>query len=193
MKESAQHPHPHEHRAEDHGSDDSLHPSSLYIALGSNLGDRVENLRRAVAAICQLRDTHLIAAAPLYQTDPVDCPPGSEPFYNSVIEICTALPLVQLLKLLRGIESRLGRPHQHPHNAPRTIDLDILCSGELILNTPELIIPHPRMTRRAFVLQPLADLHPGLILPGQENTVCSLLETLETDESPLILVASEWV
>ncbi|TLD70579.1 2-amino-4-hydroxy-6-hydroxymethyldihydropteridine diphosphokinase [Phragmitibacter flavus] len=173
--------------------DDSLHPSSLYIALGSNLGDRTENLRRAVTAICQLPGTHLIDAAPLYETDPVDCPPDSQPFYNSVIEIRTTIALGQLLRLLRGIESRFGRRHDHGHNAPRTIDLDILCSGELVLNTPELTIPHPRMTQRAFVLQPLADLHPGLILPGHDDTVCSLLENLTTTESPLLLVDTHWL
>lgn len=161
-----------------------------HVALGSNLQDRLSNLRAGVHAIHQLPDTQVTAAAPLYETDPVDCPPGSQTFYNSVIEVLSAFEPETLLRELRHIEARLGRPNVHEHHAPRTIDLDILCASSLVMNTPTLTLPHPRMTQRLFVLQPLADLQPDLVLPGQTCPVSDLLRKLLTNEAPLRWVAS---
>ncbi len=96
-----------------------------------------------------------------------------------------------LLRALRGIEAAHGRPPAHARNTSRTLDLDFLYFGDVTLSTPELQLPHPRMHARRFVLGPLAEIRPDLILPGQRESVGALLERLP-DRSPLVLVASEW-
>jgi 2-amino-4-hydroxy-6-hydroxymethyldihydropteridine diphosphokinase len=164
------------------------------LALGSNLGDRLAHLHDAVKSLLDLDLTAcLLAVAPVYETSPVDCPEGSQAFYNSVIEVASELEPLELLKLIRQIESTLGRPNEHLRNAPRTVDLDILYAEDLILELPELILPHPRMTQRRFVLQPLADIRDDLVLPGQSKCVAELLIELKTDEPPLQLVTAEWL
>lgn len=169
------------------------HSHTYHIALGSNLGDRLANLRTGIQSISTLPDTTLLSLAPLYESDPVDCPPDSQSFYNSAAAICSILPPETFLQHLRRIESELGRPNQHDHHAPRTLDLDILCAGPLVLDTPTLILPHPRMTQRRFVLQPLADLAPDLVLPYQSLPVRTLLTKLISAEAPLRLVAPSWL
>jgi len=167
-------------------------PSSILVALGSNLGDRLASLRAAVVAVHQLPCTQVLSVAPLYETDPVDCPPESQAFYNSVMELQTSLALPSLLRELRGIEITLGRPSEHGHHAPRTVDLDILCAGQTVVNTEELGVPHPRMHLRRFVLQPAADLQPDLMLPGQNKSIAMLLHELNNNEPPLRQVARDW-
>ena len=163
------------------------------IALGSNLGDRLANLKRAVDEVLKLgADVRLMAAAPVYETDPVDCPEGSQSFYNTVIEVEATFEPLKMLEKLREIESKLGRPNDHRHHEPRTVDLDVLYADDVLINHPNLILPHPRMTQRRFVLEPLADIRPRLILPGQTSDVQSLLNTLKTDEEPLRKVSDNW-
>lgn len=164
------------------------------IALGSNLGDRLGHLRAAVREI--LRATHrtqLDAVAPLYETEPVDCPAGSQSFFNTVIEISAVLEPLTLLHELRRIESLLGRPNLHEHHAPRTVDLDLLYAGDVAMQHPELTLPHPRLTQRRFVLQPLADIRPDLVLPGQTQDIATLLAQLVSPEPPLRLVERDWL
>lgn len=96
----------------------------------------------------------------------------------------------ELLTQLRKIESSLGRPTHRQRNAPRTIDLDILYAGDQVLKSEELTLPHPRLTQRRFVLQPLADIRPGLVLPGQSKDISTLLADLDSDEAPLEQVAT---
>lgn len=157
------------------------------IALGSNLGNRLANLR---AAISCLREIGAPAApfllAPVYQTEPRFCPPGSPQFLNTVVEIGFDGSPLELLEETRSMEIRLGRLRGTERNAPRTIDIDLLYFGKQTLDHPELTLPHPRIGERRFVLQPLADIRPELILPGQHRTVREMLANLATDEAPLV-------
>lgn len=156
------------------------------IALGSNLGDRPALLRAALAALREIAAPgEPVLAAPVYQTAPRFCPDGSPDFLNTVVEISTDAGPLELLEQTRAIEDRLGRSRGHDRNAPRTIDIDLLYHGETVHHDARLTLPHPRIAERRFVLQPLSDIRPGLILPGRAETVAELLATLESDEPPL--------
>lgn len=161
------------------------------IGLGSNLGDRLQNLRQALVS---LRKIHSPSSPPLYSetylSQAVDCEQDSPAFYNMAIELECELEPLELLSQLRNIELNLGRPSQRQRNASRTIDLDILYAGELVLDSEELTLPHPRFDQRRFVLQPLADIRPELILPGQSKNISTLLVELKSDEAPLEVIAS---
>lgn len=139
------------------------------ISLGSNLGPRLHNICKALA---HLRETRGLCSSPhflgssVYETEPVDCPPGSEAFYNAVIEIETSLPPLELLRRTQEIENAFGRPAERERNAPRTIDLDLLYYDNLEFNEGGLILPHPRMWERAFVLLPLSEIRPDLVPSG---------------------------
>jgi len=163
------------------------------IALGSNLGERLQHLSDAVRLMLErLPQARLIAVAPVYESAPVDCPDGSGAFFNSVVELECGTAPQEVLAVLREIERDLGRPNEHSHHAPRTIDLDILCAGDLILESEELVLPHPRLTGRRFVLQPLADIRPDLVLPGRSESIAELLAALKPDGPPLRLVTRDW-
>jgi 2-amino-4-hydroxy-6-hydroxymethyldihydropteridine diphosphokinase len=155
-----------------------MKPHCYGLALGSNLGDRASLLHAGLAALQESAPITGLRVAPMYETAPVDCPPGSQSFVNSAAVFFCALEPQDLLLVLQTIERRLGRPSEREVNAPRPLDLDILFVDDLVINTPGLIVPHPRMTQRAFVMQPLADLVPDLVLPGQTKTVAELLTTL---------------
>jgi 2-amino-4-hydroxy-6-hydroxymethyldihydropteridine diphosphokinase len=155
------------------------------IALGSNLDDRLANLRAARRHLFALHeDRGPFLCSRIYETEPVDCPPGSAPFLNAAIELACTLPPLDLLKKLQAIEQILGRPLNHAHHAPRTIDLDILYYDNLAFTLPELTLPHPRITERAFVLHPLADIAPTRILPGQTQPIAALLEKILLKNRP---------
>lgn len=162
------------------------------IALGSNLGDRLGHLR---AAIDQLREIATagepVLTAPIYQTEPRLCPPDSPDFLNTVVEIDFAGSPIDLLKHTRAIEKRLGRSAAAQRNAPRVIDLDILYLGDETSTGDLLELPHPRIQERRFVLQPLADIRPDLILPGHDQTIAALLAELPSDEASLVAVVEE--
>lgn len=164
------------------------------IALGSNQGDRWANLRRARELILRLPGIGAsCVCAPMYETEPVGCPPGAEPFLNTVIEIETSddQPPRQLLGQLREIERCLGRPTRYPRNAPRPVDLDILYAEDLVEHTAALTLPHPRLHTRRFVLAPLADIHGNLVLPGQTSTVAEHLRALP-DDGKIQQVRATW-
>lgn len=164
------------------------------IAPGSNLGDRLHHLQEAVRLLLMVHPTMILrAAAPVYETDPVDCPEGSQTFYNTVVEVACELAPLELLREMRAIEVKLGRPTEHGHHAPRTVDLDMLYAGDTVMEHPDLVLPHPRMTQRRFVLQPLADIRPELVLPGDVRSIMQHLESLQSDEPPLRVVQREWV
>jgi 2-amino-4-hydroxy-6-hydroxymethyldihydropteridine diphosphokinase len=153
------------------------------IALGSNIGNRLANLREAYRRVFALNEIGaLVKASSIYETSPVDCAPGTAEFLNAVIEIGFDGPPEALLDQLLEIEFEMGRPSKRPKNSPRKIDLDILYIGNLVLNSPEIIVPHPRLAKRRFVLAPLAEIAPDLILPGHTRSVASLLEELNNGE-----------
>ena len=149
------------------------------IALGSNLGDRIAHLRAGQAALVQLHTGKAgPLVSPIYETEPVDCDPGTAPYLNAVMEIEFEGAPVELFHALQKIERDLGRPAEHARNAPRTLDLDLLYAGDIALDTSELTLPHPRLAARRFVLQPLAKIRPALVLPGTQKTVAELLAGL---------------
>jgi 2-amino-4-hydroxy-6-hydroxymethyldihydropteridine diphosphokinase len=158
------------------------------IGLGSNVGDCLAHLREAFRRI---RELHTGADAPLvsriFETSPVDSPTGTREYLNAVVEIRFDRTPVALLNALLGIEREMGRPVKRERNAPRTIDLDLLYVGNLILNDPEITIPHPRLPQRRFVLAPLAEIVPDLILPGQTKAIRVLLEELTDNASAVPL------
>jgi 2-amino-4-hydroxy-6-hydroxymethyldihydropteridine diphosphokinase len=163
------------------------------LALGSNLGNRLANLRAARDLLVLLgRPAGGFLQAPVYQTSPVQCPPDSPDFYNTVVEIDYAGMPAELLEQTQRIEVKVGRAAAAPRNAPRVVDVDLLYFGELTVAASGLVLPHPRLTRRRFVLQPLADIRPDLKLPGDPLSIAEHLQRLTSDEPPLTLVRAEW-
>jgi 2-amino-4-hydroxy-6-hydroxymethyldihydropteridine diphosphokinase len=148
-----------------------------YIGIGSNLGDRLGHCRRTLERLSLLPDTTLTAISPFFETEPQEGVEGGL-FLNGVAEIATDLSPRRLLIHLQEIETALGRPSDHAPGAARPVDLDILLYGEVVLDEPGLVIPHPRMTRRRFVLAPLAAIAPGVRHPLERHTAAELLRRL---------------
>ncbi|MEY2906674.1 MAG: 2-amino-4-hydroxy-6-hydroxymethyldihydropteridine diphosphokinase [Verrucomicrobiota bacterium] len=136
------------------------------IALGSNLGNRSALLEAAISQLRTLHEQGEFLISSLHETDPVDCPPGSESFLNGVVELDTSLAPLELLQRLQHLELASGRPRVHGRHAPRTLDLDLLYCDGMTLHHPDLELPHPRITERHFVLAPLHEIRPDLLLPG---------------------------
>ncbi len=144
------------------------------IALGSNLGDRRDRIASGLRAIAALRGVSLIAASELFETAPVG-PVAQEAFLNAAALIRTGLPPRDLLSELLGIEQAHGRDRAAGERwGPRTLDLDLLLYGDLVIDEPGLTIPHPRLHERAFVLDPLVLLAPDLIVPTLGRTIREL-------------------
>lgn len=134
------------------------------IALGANIGEPVRQIEAGFAAIAALPETALVARSSLYRTAPVGYADQPD-FINAVALIETTLSPADLLKALLAIERAHGRVREFP-NAPRTLDLDIVLYGDLVVHEPGLSIPHPRMLERAFVMVPLAEVAPAAVIPG---------------------------
>jgi 2-amino-4-hydroxy-6-hydroxymethyldihydropteridine diphosphokinase len=143
-----------------------------YVALGSNLGNPVSTVEDAIEAMAALRGSLLKAISSLYRTAPVGLKRQPD-FINAVVTLDTRLAPRQLLDELFALEAKFGR-ERSVRNAPRTLDLDLLCYGDVVQDDPALTLPHPRMHERAFVLAPLAEIAPQLVIPGR-GTVASLL------------------
>jgi 2-amino-4-hydroxy-6-hydroxymethyldihydropteridine diphosphokinase len=162
------------------------------VALGSNLGDRLQNLQQACCELARLPGvTGPILASRIYETEPVDTDPDASAFLNAVAEIEFEGHPSSLLDQLQSIEAKFGRPSKRPRNAPRPIDLDILYVGNLVLSNEEIVIPHPRLHLRRFVLQPLSEIRPELVLPGQTHSVAELLAQL-TDPAAVAFYSDNW-
>ena len=152
-----------------------------YIGLGSNLGDRELRLLTAVAELGKLPGTRVTALSPFYETEPVGGV-AQDNFYNAVARINTSLQPQQLLAELKRVEVAVFKRKPAGHWGPRSMDLDILLYGELVLESDGLTIPHPRLHERRFVLQPLADLAPSLVHPSLGRSIAELLASLATTE-----------
>ena len=167
--------------------------ATVGIALGTNLGERVAQIQSARNLLSALTPNNSpFLQSSLYQSSPVNCPEGSPDFLNTTIEMVFEGSVQQLLRKTQSIEQELGRISKAIANSPRPIDIDILYFDNLITKTPQLIIPHPRLHQRRFVLQPLTEICPDRILPNQTLTISELLETLRTDEPPLTLTQTHW-
>jgi 2-amino-4-hydroxy-6-hydroxymethyldihydropteridine diphosphokinase len=150
----------------------------VYLGLGSNLGDRRRNLEAALDALRAHPQIAVTAVSSFLETDPVGGPPGQGKFLNAAAKIETDLSPEALLKELKRVERALGRK-PGPRWGPREIDLDILLCGDTILETGTLVIPHPRMRERRFVLEPLAEIAPAARDPVTGRTVRELLALLD--------------
>ncbi len=142
--------------------------SRAYVAIGANLGDARAAVLRAMSDLDGLPETRVTARSSLYKSAPVDA--SGPDFINAVVELDTGLDPQALLDELHRLETGAGRERPF-RNAPRTLDLDLLRVGETVINTATLTLPHPRMTERAFVLLPLAEIAPKLVTPTQIQRV----------------------
>ncbi len=153
----------------------SSEPVTVYLGLGSNMGNRQDNLDRALDFLSQRLRVAKISS--IYDTEPIGN--INQPrFLNLVCQVYTRLAPMELLALAKGIERKLGRT-PGKSNAPRPIDIDILFYDDQVIETPELVIPHPRLTERAFVLVPLAEIAPDLVHPVSGKTIRELLQGIK--------------
>jgi len=159
-----------------------------FIALGSNLGDSKQNVLRAMERLQGVSDFPLLRSS-LWQTTPVDCPPGSPPFVNAVVGLLprTGETSENLLNKLQSLEKEFGRVGKKALNEPRSLDLDLIAFRQETRASDRLTLPHPRAHLRRFVLQPLSEIASDLVLPGQVLNVRQLLETLDSPEKILRL------
>ena len=156
----------------------NLEPVAVYLSLGSNMGERQDNLNKAIDLLSQRMRMGPVSS--VYETEPVGN--TAQPlFLNLACQVFTRLAARDLLTLCQGIESRLGRA-RNTTNAPRPIDIDILFYGNQVINLQELTIPHPRMIERAFVLVPLTEIAPDLVHPANGKKVSELLKSLKSTE-----------
>lgn len=159
---------------------------TLLLSLGSNLSDRAALLMRAVGELERRIPHTSFKVAPVYETAPVDVPPefADMKFLNSAVAIETGISPMEASHIVHAIEDDFGRKRVVRH-APRQIDIDIIAFGDIVLNKPELTIPHPEAARRRFVLAPLADIVPHFILPGRKRSVAQLLAALPDGDQPV--------
>jgi 2-amino-4-hydroxy-6-hydroxymethyldihydropteridine diphosphokinase len=162
------------------------------LALGSNLGDRLSHLQQAKAYLLGLSTEQWHLASPLYEAEPIGCPLDSPRFLNVALEIEYEGAPKTLLKKILAYEKAHGRDRSAGKNAPRTIDIDILYFGEREVLEKDLVIPHPRMAERRFVLLPLSTIRPEMIVKGTGKTVRMLLRELPAKESEVRFVQQEW-
>ncbi|MFG3271907.1 2-amino-4-hydroxy-6-hydroxymethyldihydropteridine diphosphokinase [Streptomyces luteogriseus] len=155
-------------------------PKWAVVALGSNLGNRLETLQGAVDALGDTPGLHIKGVSPVYETEPWGVDPGSQPaYFNAVVVLKTTLPPSSLLERAHAVEEAFHRVRDE-HWGPRTLDVDIVSYADVVSDDPQLTLPHPRAHERAFVLAPWHDLDPEAQLPGR-GPVAGLLDTVTRD------------
>lgn len=163
------------------------------LSIGTNLGDRLANLLRARDEIGAIPGVETIDIAPIYETEPVDVDEEFSGllFLNTLLLVATSLEASHLAARLHVIEEQFGRDRKGGNNTPRVIDIDMIYAGDRRRSGEGLVLPHPRWHERRFVVQPLADVRPDLIVPGQDRTVAAVLAALP--EAPRVRVfARDW-
>ncbi len=159
--------------------------TKVYISIGSNMGEKLENCQEGLELIEACGAAKLIAVSDFYKTEPVDYL-DQDWFVNAAALVETELLPHDFLKILKKIESDAGRQKKGIRFGPRILDMDILLYGDLVLDTPLLVIPHPRMDKRRFVLGPLCDIDPFVIHPVLKKSMRELLEALEDKGQKII-------
>jgi 2-amino-4-hydroxy-6-hydroxymethyldihydropteridine diphosphokinase len=164
--------------------------TAAHIALGSNLGNRAANLRTALEMLAQTAGISIAAVSAIYETAPVGGP-EQDPYLNACAALVTKLTPTRLLLMMLDIEQKMGRVRK-VRWGPRIIDLDLLLYGEIMMNTPLLELPHPRMSERDFVLIPLADIAPNQVIPGLNQTVALILAGRPMNEEVKLYLPPGW-
>lgn len=157
----------------------------VYISVGSNLGGKLDNCLKGIAALTESGQSTLQCVSRFFRTSPVDYA-RQDWFVNAVVKIKTALDPSALLDELTAIQQRMGRKADTIRFGPRVLDLDILLYDDLVMRTPRLEIPHPRMHKRAFVLQPICDIEPTIVHPVLGKTVTELLQRLDDGDQQVV-------
>lgn len=152
-------------------------PRRAAVSLGSNEGDRMAHLRAAFAWCGAVAEGRARASA-VYETDPVGCAPGTPPFLNAAVVFGTSAEPAALLRGMRALERLRGRLPEYPRNAPRPLDMDLLLLGDLRMEGPDLVLPHPRLFQRRFVLLPLCELEPTWVPAGADRSLKDFLDSL---------------
>lgn len=167
-------------------------PITATVALGSNLGDPRAQVQRAIERLHQAMPIGFVASS-LWDSTPLDCPPDSPRFVNAVVRMNVSRRKTPeaFLERLKQWEKEFGRRPKTVMNEARALDLDLIAWGDEIRNGPDLVLPHPRATLRRFVLEPLLEIAPDLILPGQGRSVSQLLATLPADPD-LRRISERW-
>jgi 2-amino-4-hydroxy-6-hydroxymethyldihydropteridine diphosphokinase len=160
---------------------------TVYIGIGSNLGDPYENCIRAVEIIRESPFCEIEALSPFYRTQPVGVE-GDSWFINAVLAITTSLSSTELIEMLLGIENKMGRKRSGVRWESRIIDLDILLIGDEIINDKNLTVPHPRMHTRRFVMAPMVDIAPELIHPVERKSMSDILRGISLEEQEVRLM-----
>lgn len=166
-------------------------PTPCLIAIGSNLGDRLENLRAGIGELASMDRFDIDAVSTLYETAPVGGPDEQGPYLNGALTATTTLGAAELLAHLHRIEASRER-QRTVHWGPRTLDLDLLIHGDLVSDDPALEVPHPRQHQRRFVLVPVCDVAPDLVHPVLGRTMRDLLADLPVEPGDLTAIDDNW-
>lgn len=168
-------------------------PVEYGLSFGSNVGNRLKHLTTARDMLGAIPTLEVIDSAPVYETDPVDVKPEHEDklYLNTIVLILSQLPPAEIGEIIHRIESDEGRLRSDDRNAPRPIDIDVIYAGNMTIDGDPMTVPHPRWASRRFVVQPLADVRPGLLLPGENRTVQEILERLPLEPKASIY-REEW-
>jgi 2-amino-4-hydroxy-6-hydroxymethyldihydropteridine diphosphokinase len=158
---------------------------AVFISVGSNLGDKLDNCLRGIAALSESGESVLLGVSRFFRTSPVDYA-DQDWFVNAAIKIRTTMTPLALLDRLVAIQQQMGRNADAVRFGPRVLDLDILLYDDWVVRMPRLKIPHPRMHKRAFVLQPICDINPSIIHPVLGQTVADLLNRLDDQDQRVI-------
>ena len=161
-----------------------------YISVGSNLGDKLDNCLKGIAVLTESSQSVLVQTSRFYRTSPVDFT-DQDWFVNGALKIRTTLDPLNLLDELLAIQQHMGRKADTVRFGPRVLDLDILLYDDRVIRTSRLEVPHPRMHKRAFVLQPMCDINPAIIHPVLVQTVADLLDRLDDDDQLVIALENQ--
>lgn len=149
-----------------------------YLSVGSNMGDRLSNCRRGIDAVGASESTSVLRCSRFFRTEPVDFR-DQDWFVNAAAEIETALDPFQLLAELQAVQVSVGQGEKSVRFGPRVLDLDIIFYDNVVMDTPSLMIPHPRMHMRHFVLKPICDINPDVVHPVLQKSMAELLDSLD--------------